>query len=682
MRPPFTDAMVGSALRSPVAAVGFAVFMSSLDLGHALGLTDLTELPLRTKGRYIVGVSGKRIKLACTNWYGAHSGTFVPGGLETRPFRDIVATIVDLGFNCVRLPYSTQAQVENPVVERAHVAANPEFYGKRFYFVLDELVAAMTAVGLMVIPNNQNHEAGWCCHYTQNEGLWYVPGYPESAWVEGLTNITKRYRRNPMVVGMDLRNEVHDYGATKLTWGDGSATTDWAAAATRAGNAVLAENPDALIFVNGLCFGMEIRPARQHPIRLAQENRVIYEAHNYLEFNIFELFSQVVLSWSNVRLICGLLFFACLLALWGFLSAWRSLGKPRPSRRSLLGTIGLWIFVLSGIAYALSAASVAQLRLLPACDWWARKDVVPVAIAFGVLAALGLCLVAAAASAPSIASLAARLRRAHCRRDGAPSEPKPAMASGTNGDCPSITVIDISTEAERSQDGGDQEGSDGDVSTGLFGAAGYGSYRTVGRRCRCCRCSRGVSGAGGGRREEGEGEELERAVWDRGLCCGLQACCCCGFVLISAGLFFAFAVIAPTYAMLAWHLDNSWGFLLEDGHDYTAPVWMGEFGGPVSGNYWVNVVRYLSERDVDFAHWALNGKKWTTGFIDTTDGGKWVDQAPHWSDEPFGVLQADYKTIRHPWMMLDLNALQSSPAQYRPPPPPCDRRVLGSSCGG
>jgi len=305
--------------------------------------------------------------------------------------------------------------------------------------------------------------------------------------------------------------------------------------------------------------------------------------------------------------------------------------------------------------------------------------VIPVAIAFGVLAALGLCLVAAAASAPSIASLAARLRRARCRRDGAPSEPKPAMASGTNGDCPSITVIDISTEAERSQDGEDQEGSDGDVSTGLFGAAGYGSYRKVGRRCRCCRCSRGVSG---GRREEGEGEELERAVWDRGLCCGLQACCCCGFVLISAGLFFAFAVIAPTYAMLAWHLDNSWGFLLEDGRDYTAPVWMGEFGGPVSGNYWVNFVRYLSERDVDFAHWALNGKKWTTGFIDTTDGGKWVDQAPHWSDEPFGVLQADYKTIRHPWMMLDLNALQSSPAQYRPPPPPCDRRVLGSSCGG
>jgi len=155
-----------------------------------------------------------------------------------------------------------------------------------------------------------------------------------------------------------------------------------------------------------------------------------------------------------------------------------------------------------------------------------------------------------------------------------------------------------------------------------------------------------------------------------------------GFCSFPPAFFFAFAVIAPTYSMLAWHLDNSWGFLLKEGHDYTAPVWVGEFGGQVSGNYWVNFVRYLSERDADFAHWALNGRKWTTGFIDTTEGGKWVDQDPHWTDEPFGVLQADYKTIRHPWMMMDLHALQSSPAQYRPPPPPCDRRVLGSSCGG
>merc|ERR1712178_437221 len=69
------------------------------------------------------------------------------------------------------------------------------------------------------------------------------------------------------------------------------------------------------------------------------------------------------------------------------------------------------------------------------------------------------------------------------------------------------------------------------------------------------------------------------------------------------------------------------GFLLEEGQPYTAPVWVGEFGYGNEGVYWANFVKYLSDRDVDWAYWALNGKKYGEGYLSTGHGGvflKWA----------------------------------------------------------
>ena len=55
-------------------------------------------------------------------------------------------------------------------------------------------------------------------------------------------------RNNPTVIGADLHNEPHG----SACWGCGDPARDWAAAATRAGNAVLAVNPHLLIVVEGV----------------------------------------------------------------------------------------------------------------------------------------------------------------------------------------------------------------------------------------------------------------------------------------------------------------------------------------------------------------------------------------------------------------------------------------------
>jgi endoglucanase len=101
-----------------------------------------------------------------------------------------------------------------------------------------------------------------------------------------LEDAGNRYKGNSTVVGMDLRNEPHGG-----CWGCGSATTDWRLAAERAGNAILAVNPDLLIIVEGISnyegnsywWGGNLMGAKAYPVRLNVANRLVYSPHDYPE---------------------------------------------------------------------------------------------------------------------------------------------------------------------------------------------------------------------------------------------------------------------------------------------------------------------------------------------------------------------------------------------------------------
>lgn len=55
----------------------------------------------------------------------------------------------------------------------------------------------------------------------------------------------------------------------------------WAAAAERAGNRLLAMQPDWLIIVGGVSSNNDLSGARDRPIILEVDDRVVYEAHVY-----------------------------------------------------------------------------------------------------------------------------------------------------------------------------------------------------------------------------------------------------------------------------------------------------------------------------------------------------------------------------------------------------------------
>lgn len=233
-------------------------------------------VPLHTSGRFIVDSNGTRVHLNGVNWYGAESADFVVGGLQAQPLAAIVQQIKSMGFNVVRLPWSNQLYETNPVVGNYALAANPSLQGENALAILDQVISALTNAGIMVILDNHNSNAEWCCSTSDGNTLWYNSQYPQANWLADWQGIVARYQNNSMVIGADLRNEPRG----TASWG-GSASTDWHTAAIQGGNAVQSVNPNLLIFVEGVNYALDLSGAANLPVQLNVSNRLVYEAHDY-----------------------------------------------------------------------------------------------------------------------------------------------------------------------------------------------------------------------------------------------------------------------------------------------------------------------------------------------------------------------------------------------------------------
>ena len=232
-------------------------------------------LPLHTEGRYIVDRRNRRFKPSGVAWAGSESTDFVVAGLQLEPLPSIVHRIRCMGFNAVRLPWSNEMYESNPVVPDYAVAANPSLKGKRALAVFDQVVRALAAEGLLVILDNHNSNAEWCCSDDGNT-LWYNSQYPESSWIADWKGMAARFLDVPQVVAVDLRNEPR----ITATWG-GDPATDWHAAAERGGDAVLSVNRNLLMMVEGVNYATDLTGVANLPVQLKVANRVVYSAHDY-----------------------------------------------------------------------------------------------------------------------------------------------------------------------------------------------------------------------------------------------------------------------------------------------------------------------------------------------------------------------------------------------------------------
>ncbi len=236
---------------------------------------------LSTLGNQIIDETGQSVRLAGVNWFGFETTNFAPHGLWSRGYVEMMDQMKAEGFNTIRLPYSDELFDAGSNPTGIDFSKNPDLQGLSGPEIMDRIVAQADELGMRVILDHHRSEAG---NSANESGLWYSAEYPESVWINNLTQLATRYANNRSVVGIDLHNEPHG-GAT---WGDGS-VNDWRLAAERAGNAVLAANPSLLIIVEGVeaassgsyWWGGNLSNAGDAPVRLDLANRLVYSAHDY-----------------------------------------------------------------------------------------------------------------------------------------------------------------------------------------------------------------------------------------------------------------------------------------------------------------------------------------------------------------------------------------------------------------
>ena len=239
--------------------------------------------PLRASGRYIFDANGTRVKLASINWYGASDEFNVTGGLDVRHRSEIAATIRRLGFNSVRLPYSDEMVMSNPLIASKRLAANPDLHGKRALDVYEAVVTALSDAGIATIVNNHNTQSTWFTGMTLCDATWhndYLPSsfcrvrQTEEQWIEHWETVMARLVDIPLVIGADLRNEVHGFYGT-VSW------SSWAQACERVGERLLKMQPSWLMFVEGLSSANDVSGAKKRPVAYSVPERVVYSAHVY-----------------------------------------------------------------------------------------------------------------------------------------------------------------------------------------------------------------------------------------------------------------------------------------------------------------------------------------------------------------------------------------------------------------
>ncbi len=242
-----------------------------------------------TEGATIVDGDGDPVIIRGVNWFGFETSTGAPHGIWSRNANEMIAQIADLGFNTIRLPFSSAMLADGFTPNGINEHENPDLVGLTSLEVMDEIIDMAGANGLAVIldrhtlsPDNRHH-------------LWYDETYDHERYLDDWRLLAGRYADRPNVIGADLYNEPHD----DACWGCGDPAVDWHLAAEQGGDAIHEINPNWLIFVEGVeqvdgdscdgpdaaadCtwWGGNLSIADEMPVELAVPNQVVYSPHEY-----------------------------------------------------------------------------------------------------------------------------------------------------------------------------------------------------------------------------------------------------------------------------------------------------------------------------------------------------------------------------------------------------------------
>jgi endoglucanase len=257
---------------------------------------------LHTSGNKIVDSTGAAVRLTGLNWFGMETDNHTFHGLWANvTWRSMMDHMAQLGYNTIRVPFTGDSLASGAQATSINTYINPDLVGLSPLQILDQVVAYAGQLGMRIILDRHRPSAAG------QTALWYTSTVSEASEIADWQMLAAHYANNPTVVGADLFNEPHadgtDPNATGACWGCGDTARDWRLAAQRIGNAVLATNPNWLVFVEGVScptggnpniydsipddpmtcdwWGGNLSQALAYPVTLNVANRLVYSAHDY-----------------------------------------------------------------------------------------------------------------------------------------------------------------------------------------------------------------------------------------------------------------------------------------------------------------------------------------------------------------------------------------------------------------
>ncbi len=267
---------------------------------------DCNDDWLHAVGSRLYDKDGNEVWLTGANWFGFNCGENLAHGLYAADCDDFLSNVADMGINIIRIPISTELLVSwmngtpnavssvnagyNPPTDvvgedgtvtpaGSYVNINKDFVledgktVKNSMEIFDVIMNKCKDYGLKVMVDVHSPAAHNSGH---NYNLWYYNPAAEQAdgmaiaadgtemtydlWKDSITWLADKYSNDDTIIGYDLKNEPHGkrgYDGTTCPegiarWDDTELENNWAYAATDCANDILAVNPNALIFIEGV----------------------------------------------------------------------------------------------------------------------------------------------------------------------------------------------------------------------------------------------------------------------------------------------------------------------------------------------------------------------------------------------------------------------------------------------
>ncbi len=230
---------------------------------------------LHAEGSRLYDMNGNEVWLTGANWFGLNCSENAPHGLYAAEADPFLQAVADHGFNVIRFPISTELLLSwmngTPNEVSSVQAWGDENQGFNLDFLEEDGKTVKNSLEIFDLLIEKCKKYGLKCFldvhspHSDNSGhnynLWYGKETADGTvittdiWIETLAWTARRYANDDTILGFDLKNEPHgkgQEGTAAAKWDDSTDENNWQYAATQCANAILAENPNALIFVEGV----------------------------------------------------------------------------------------------------------------------------------------------------------------------------------------------------------------------------------------------------------------------------------------------------------------------------------------------------------------------------------------------------------------------------------------------